>query len=461
MSLNFISDKNKKIHFIGIGGISMSGLAEIMLKNGFEVSGSDRKQSSITDKLESLGALIYKEHKSENIVGKDIVVYTAAISSDNPELIKAKELGLIMYDRAEFLGEVMKDHKYNIAVSGTHGKTTTTSMMSHIALSAKLDPTILVGGELDAIGGNILVGESDYFITEACEYKESFLKFHPYIGIILNVDADHLDYYKDINHIKDAFAKFIKIIPKDGYLIANADDTNLMSIINNSDYNSTCNITSFGIENGDIRAKNIVFYNDGTSSYTVCKKGKDLFSVKLSVPGEHNILNSLSSIAAALSLNIPYDAIKEGLVNYKGTHRRFEIKGVKDGVTVIDDYAHHPTEIISAIKTALRYPHNKIYCLFQPHTYTRTYNLFDEFCDCFNGVDYLLMADIYAAREKDTGLVNSKDLVKKICEKGINANYIPNFDDMVTFLKTNCKEGDLILTVGAGDINTVGELYLK
>ncbi|WP_142413523.1 UDP-N-acetylmuramate--L-alanine ligase [Hathewaya massiliensis] len=457
MSLDFINDKNKKIHFIGIGGISMSGLAEIMLKNGFKVSGSDRKQSHITSKLEHLGALIYAEHKSENVEGKDIVVYTAAIASDNPELLKAKELGLTMYDRAEFLGKIMQGHKYNIAVSGTHGKTTTTSMMSHIALSAEVDPTILVGGELDAIGGNILVGESDYLITEACEYKESFLKFYPYIGIILNVDADHLDYYRDINHIKDAFAKFIKIIPKDGYLVANADDANLMSIIDSAD----CNLVSFGIKNGDIRAKDIAFYDDGTTSYTVCKNGEDLFSVKLSVPGEHNILNSLSTIAAALSLDISYDAIKDGLYNYKGTHRRFEVKGVKDGVTVIDDYAHHPTEILSAIKTALRYPHNKIYCLFQPHTYTRTYNLFKEFSDCFNGVDSLLIADIYAAREKDTGLVNSKDLAKKIAEKGVNAAYIPDFDKMVTFLKENCKEGDLILTVGAGDINTVGELYLK
>ncbi|CAM2856898.1 UDP-N-acetylmuramate--L-alanine ligase [Hathewaya histolytica] len=457
MSLNCINYANKKVHFIGIGGISMSGLAEILLKDGVSVSGSDMKESHITEKLRALGASIYIGHNEKNVEDKDVIVYTAAISSDNPELIKSKELNLIMYNRAEFLGEIMKSYKYNIAVSGTHGKTTTTSMVSHIALSGKLDPTILVGGELDIIKGNILVGNSEYLITEACEYKESFLKFYPYIGIILNIDADHLDYYKDINHIKEAFSKFIDIIPKDGYLIANAEDKNIMSIIDKAE----CNVMTFGINNGTLRAKDIVFNNNGNASYTVSMDGEDLFRLNLSVPGEHNILNSLSTIGSALSLNIPYEDIKHGLESFHGTHRRFEVKGVKNGVTVIDDYAHHPTEILSSIKTALKYPHNKIYCLFQPHTYTRTYSLFNEFCSCFDGVDKLLVADIYAAREKDTGLVHSKNLAQKIKEKNIDTLYMPSFEAMDKYLKDNCTEGDLILTVGAGDINKVGESYLK
>lgn len=457
MSLNFINDIKKKVHFIGIGGISMSGLAEILLKNGYSVSGSDMKESHITKKLEDLGATIYIGHKSENVDNTDIVVYTAAIAQDNPELIHAKNLNLTMYDRAEFLGQIMKDHKYNVAVAGTHGKTTTTSMMSHIALSGNLDPTILVGGELDVINGNIRVGKSDYFITEACEYKESFLKFHPYVGIILNVDADHLDYYKDLNHIKQAFAKFINLIPTDGYLVANAEDKNLMEIIDTA----KCNVITFGINNGRIRAKDIVFNDNATSTFNVYDGEEKLFQVNLSVPGQHNILNSLATICASLSLKIPKDAIINGLFDFRGTHRRFEVKGIKDGISVIDDYAHHPTEIKSTIKTADKYPHKNLYYIFQPHTYTRTYTLFNEFCNCFSGVENLIITDIYAAREKDTGLVSSEQLAEGIKKAGVNCTYIKDFNEITDYLKKHCTDGDVIITVGAGDVFKIGEDFLK
>ncbi|WP_035292731.1 UDP-N-acetylmuramate--L-alanine ligase [Clostridium sp. KNHs214] len=457
MSFDFIQDKHKKVHFIGIGGISMSGLAEILIKNGFKVSGSDRSSSPITEKLESMGVEIFYGHKSENIKDADLIVFTAAISSDNPEIIKAKELNMPLMDRAEFLGNIMKGHKYNVAVSGTHGKTTTTSMMSHILLEANVDPTILVGGQLEAINGNVRTGESEYFLTEACEYKASFLKFFPYIGVILNIEEDHLDFYRDLEEIKNTFLKFISLIPDDGYLVANYDDPVTAEICKQTN----CNILSFGINNGDVRAKNIHFDKNGCPSFKVFKENTELFTINLNVPGTHNILNALASICAGLCLNIPYDSILKGIESFKGTHRRFEIKGVKNGVTVIDDYAHHPTEIKAALNATKNYPHNKIYCVFQPHTYTRTISLFNNFAESFFNCDELILADIYAAREKDPGNISSQMLSDKINEKGVKCSNIHNFEDIVAYLQPILCTGDILLTVGAGDIFKVGEIFLN
>ena len=459
MSFDFISDKNKKIHFIGIGGISMSGLAEILIKNSYKVSGSDMQLSHITNKLKEKGAEIYIGHDGNNIKEADLVVYTAAISPENPEYLKAKELNLPLMDRAEFLGHIMKGHKYNVAVAGTHGKTTTTSMICHIVLEEDVDPTILVGGELDVIGGNVLAGNSDYFITEACEYKESFLKFFPYIGTILNIDADHLDYYRDIDHIKDTFKKFISIIPKEGYLVANVEDENIRTILENGNYK--CNMVTYGLNSGMLQAKNISYNESSCATFDVYKEGEMLFKVSLNVPGQHNVLNSLASIGTALSLNFSENSITSGLCSFKGTHRRFEVKGTKKGVTVIDDYAHHPTEIKATFNATSNYPHNKIYCVFQPHTYTRTLSLFEDFSDSFYGVDCLILADIYAAREKDTKVISSTMLGDRIREKNVNCINIHNFEDITSYLKCNLKEGDVLITMGAGDVFKIGEMYLK
>lgn len=456
MSFDFLQDKNKKVHFIGIGGISMSGLAEILLKNGYTVSGSDMKNSNMVEKLRNKGADIYIGHSADNIQDSDLVVYTAAISEDNPEFQKAIELNLPMMDRAEFLGRIMLGHKYNVAVAGTHGKTTTTSMLAHIVIEEQVDPTILVGGELDVIEGNVLAGNSDYFVTEACEYKGSFLKFHPYIGIILNVDADHLDFYKDINHIKDTFNKFIDIIPEDGFLVCNSDDSNVSDILNNH----KCTIMTYGINNGKYKAKNITYNPLGCGSYDLYKNDHMLFSIALNVPGEHNVLNSLAAICTSLALNISNESIIKGLSNFGGTHRRFEFKGSKNGVTVIDDYAHHPTEIQATLSACKNYPHKDLYVVFQPHTYTRTITLFDDFVKTFDGVKHLLLADIYAAREKDTGIVNSVKLGDAIRLTGVDAINYHSFEEIVNHLKSKAKDGDLIITVGAGDINVVGEMYL-
>ncbi len=306
MLFDFIKDKNKKIYFIGIGGISMSGLAEILIEKGFSVYGSDIKASPITDKLKSLGANIFINQVKENITSDlDLIVYTAAISENNPELIRAKELGISLMTRAEFLGHIMKGHKYNVAIAGTHGKTTTTSMMSNISLNANLDPTILVGGELDIINGNVRVGNSEYFITEACEYKGSFLKFFPYIGVILNIDADHLDYYKDIYDIQNAFIKFARLIPKDGYLVCCSDNEKMAKVISSVN----CKIVTYGLNSGDVIAQNIHYDEKGCASFDAYKNNKFILSVKLNVPGKHNILNCPSKYL--FIINIKYSRYKD------------------------------------------------------------------------------------------------------------------------------------------------------
>jgi len=456
LTFDYMKDKDKKVHFIGIGGVSMSGLAEILMNNGYRVSGSDRDESPLTNHLKQMGAEIYIGHSEDNINNVDLIVYTAAISEDNPELIKAKNLNIPIMDRAEFLGSIMKGHNYNVAISGTHGKTTTTSMFSHITLSANLDPTILVGGSLDIINGNVRVGNSEYFITEACEYKASFLKFFPFVGIILNIEADHLDFYKDIDEIQETFEKFASLIPKEGYLITNSDDPRCLKVAEVS----PCNVITFGIKTGEVRAKNITF-NNGCGSFDVYYKEEQILSITLNVPGDHNILNALASISAALALNIEKSFIEQGLSSFHGTHRRFELKGNLNGVTVVDDYAHHPTEIKAALSAAKKFSHNRIFCVFQPHTYSRTITLFDEFSEAFFNTDILVLADIYAAREKDSGIVSSNDLGNKLREKGVDCKNFHSFEAITKYLQGNLKEGDLLITIGAGDVYKIGEMYLN
>lgn len=456
MPFDFLKDTNKKVHFIGIGGISMSGLAAILLKNGFKISGSDMKESEITTRLQQHGAEIHIGHSADNVKNVDLVVYTAAVPSDNPELLFAKNNNIPLMDRAEFLGYIMKGHKYNVAISGTHGKTTSTSMLSHIVLSAELDPTILVGADLDIINGNFRTGESEYFITEACEYKASFLRFFPYIGVILNIDADHLDFYKDIDDIEATFKKFVSIIPNDGYAIGNADDFRVKRVLETA----SCNTLTFGLNEGDIVAKDIHFNGRG-SSFDVVYKGKELYTIHLHVPGSHNVLNALSAVASSIVLGIDEKAVIEGLEGFKGAHKRFEIKGSKDDITVIDDYAHHPTEIKATLKAAREYPHNKIVSIFQPHTYSRTISLLDEFSESFNDTDELILMDIYAAREKDTGIVSSNMLGDKIRAKGIKCINVHSHAEALKVAKQKLSSGDLLLTVGAGDVVKVGEMFLQ
>ena len=454
--INF--EKPIHIHFIGIGGISMSGLAEILLEEGFTVSGSDSKESPLTKKLESEGAIIHYGQCAENISdGIDCVVYTAAINKANPELMEAVARKIPMLTRAELLGQLMKNYKTPIAVSGTHGKTTTTSMISHILLAADLDPTISVGGILKAIGGNIRVGKSETFITEACEYTNSFLHFYPKISVILNIEEDHLDFFKDLEDIRHSFHQFAALLPSDGTLIINGDIDNYQEIYDSLD----CNVITYGSSDMlDYSASNITYDEKGLVAFDLIKNGKVVDHIQLSVTGDHNVSNALAAIATAKLLNISMPVIEKGLLSFSGTDRRFEYKGEVGGVTIIDDYAHHPTEIAATLKSAAHYPHKKLWCIFQPHTYTRTKALFPEFVEALSHTDHVIMADIYAARETDTLGISSEDLQKRIQELGTPCEYFPTFDEIENYLLSNCQEGDLLITMGAGDVVNIGEHLL-
>lgn len=452
-------EKPIHIHFIGIGGISMSGLAEILLEEGFTVSGSDSKASPLTLKLEKLGATVFYGQKASNIIdGIDCVVYTAAINRENAELIEAVAKKIPMLTRAELLGQLMKNYNTPIAVSGTHGKTTTTSMLSHILLEGDMDPTISVGGILQAIGGNIRVGHSETFITEACEYTNSFLNFFPKIGIILNIEEDHLDFFKDLEDIRHSFHQFAQLLPTDGTLIINGDIKGYEEICEGLN----CNIITCGSSpKFDYSAENIAFDQKGLASFDLIKSGENAGRIELSVPGDHNVSNALTSIAAAELLNLSMDTIRKGLLSFTGTDRRFEYKGMLNGVTIIDDYAHHPTEILATLKAAKNYPHNELWCVFQPHTYTRTKAFFHEFAEVLSLTDHLVLADIYAARETDTLGISSKDLAEEAGRLGTDAHYFGTFEEIESFLKENCSSGDLLITMGAGDVVNIGEDLLK
>ena len=456
-SLNF--EEPIHVHFIGIGGISMSGLAEILLEEGFTISGSDAKQSALTDSLAKKGATIYIGQKASNLsIRPALVVYTAAIREDNEEFKAAVDAGIPMLSRAELLGQIMDNYEKSIAVAGTHGKTTTTSMISQILLVAKADPTISVGGILEAIGGNIRVGASEVFITEACEYTNSFLHFHPKYSIITSVEAEHLDFFKDIDDIRRSFHEFAGNTAHDGVLIINGQIAALDQITNNL----SCSVTTYGLcENDDFYAKNITYNDHACGTYTLMHKTEDLGTVSLSVPGRHNVSNSLAAIALCLNLGLPLDVIKKGLLQFGGTKRRFEYKGTKNGITVIDDYANHPTEVAATLTAARNYPHGRIICVFQPHTYSRPKAFLSDFARVLSMADIVVLADIYAAREKNTIGISSKDLLAELQKNGQESYYFPSFDEIEKFLSEKCINNDLLITMGAGDVYLIGEHLLQ
>ncbi|MGN1167374.1 MAG: UDP-N-acetylmuramate--L-alanine ligase [Lachnospiraceae bacterium] len=455
--INF--NKPVHVHFIGIGGISMSGLAEVLLEEHFTVSGSDNKRSPLTEKLEKQGARIFYGQKASNIIdGIDVVVYTAAIHEDNEEYKAAVQKDLPMLTRAQLLGQLMTNYDVPIAISGTHGKTTTTSMLSHILLAGELDPTISVGGILKAIGGNIRVGNSEIFVTEACEYTNSFLEFFPKISVILNIDEDHLDFFKDLEDIRRSFRKFAELLPEDGTLVINGAIENLDELTQGL----KCRVVTYGNDSSmDYSATNIAHDKYGNASFDFVKDGIFVSRICLSVNGDHNVSNALSALAVSDILNIPVDVAARGLKDFQGTNRRFEYKGEVNGFTIIDDYAHHPTEIAASLTAAKHYPHREIWCIFQPHTYTRTKALFPEFVDALSHTDHVILADIYAARETDTLGVSSADIAKALCENGTDAYYFSSFKEIEDFCLEKCQKGDLLITMGAGDVVNIGEELLK
>lgn len=444
----------KNIYMIGIGGTSMSGIAEILHKWGFNVSGSDISSSSTTDKLIENGIKVTIGHDISALKNSDLVVYSAAIKDTDVELVNAKSLGIPTLERKDILGEITKGFRNTICVSGTHGKSTTTSMVSMCFLEAKKDPTIQIGATLNAIDGNYRVGNSDYFVLEACEYSESFLSFSPKAEIILNIDNDHLDYYKSIDNIKEAFVKYIKLLPDDGILVYNADNQYCSHL---SQYTKAKGLT-FGInvKNANYIAKNIVFDKNGFASFDVYHNNVFYKTFKLSVPGKHNVYNALACIALCDEFGLDRSDIKTALQKYTGAGRRFEYLGKVNGAKIYDDYGHHPTEIVAVAEAMKNKKYNHSWVIFQPHTYSRTKALLNEFAKCLTNFDNIIVTDIYAARETNTYGVSSKDIVSKIDSLGRKAYYISDFDDIVEFVKRNAKPEDIIITQGAGTITNVG-----
>lgn len=446
------------IYFVGIGGISMSGLAEVLREEGFTVSGSDRQKSALTEALAAKGITIFYGQRKGNITPDiDCAVFTSAIHPDNPEYIAVKELAIPSLTRAELLGQMMRNYRTPIAISGTHGKTTTTSMVSEILLHADLDPTLSIGGILKSIGGNIRVGHSEYFVTEACEYTNSFLSFFPKIGMILNIEEDHLDFFKDLADIRNSFHRFACLLPSDGALIINGDIPRLSELTDAL----ACKVITFGSTPAcDYYPTDIVFGKTGCPSFTLHGPLGRTQQITLSVPGEHNVYNALASLALSGLLQIPEETAANALAAFHGTDRRFEYKGCIGGVTIIDDYAHHPTEITATLKAAANYPHKTIWCVFQPHTYSRTKAFIKEFAKALSLADKVVLADIYASRETVNPDISSKTLQQEIEKTGCECYYFPTFDEIENFLLQNCINGDLLITMGAGDVLKIGENLL-
>ena len=452
--------KYKNIYMIGIGGTSMSGIAEILHNWNFNVSGSDVANSEAVQILNKRGIKVNIGHNIADVKNADVVVYSAAIKADDPEMVEANKLNIPTIERADFLGEITRAFKDTICISGTHGKTTTTSMISLCFIKALTDPSVQVGAYLKPLDGNYRVGNSEHFILEACEYVESFLKFSPKAEIILNIDNDHLDYFKTFDNIKKAFIKYVKLLPNDGVLVINGDDKNCLDLPNYTD----ADIITYGIENTNVNfyASNINFNNDGFASFDVYHNNELLDTFQLSVPGKHNVLNALACIAICLKYNLDLNTIKSALYEFAGAHRRFEFKGkVNNIASVYDDYGHHPTEIVATAKSLMNKKYNESWVVFQPHTYSRTKNLLNDFAEALMNFDHIIVLDIYAAREKNTYNISSKDLVNKIIELGKQAVYIPDFDDCVSYIKENINENDIVLTLGAGTVTNIGTLLTQ
>ena len=452
-------EKGKHIYMIGIGGISMSGIADILVNMGYRVSGSDRVSSVVTDKLIENGIKVYVPQSKNNINDDiDFVVYTAAIKDDNEEMVEAKNRNIPMMERGEFLGEITKLYSNTIGIAGTHGKTSTTSMVSLIFIEAGIDPTIQVGSILSNIDGNYRIGKSDTLIIEACEYCDSFLNFKQKSAIVLNIDNDHLDYFKNIDNIKKSFNKYVSHLPNDGYLIVNNDDNNSSDLKNHT----SANVVTYGIENDAMyMAKDITYDKDGCGSFDVIFEGKKLGRIDLSVPGEHNILNALAAISLSYSYDISFDDIKNGIKKYKGASRRLEYKGKFKGADVYDDYGHHPTEIEATSKAIHKKEYNESWVIFEAHTYSRAYKHKEDFAKALKDFDHIIITDIYAAREKNIYGITEEDIVREIKKYGKEAFHISDYNDIKLYLSQYVKKGDLILTLGAGNVTKIADLLVK
>ncbi|MBQ2841330.1 MAG: UDP-N-acetylmuramate--L-alanine ligase [Oscillospiraceae bacterium] len=450
MYKNLLSDSKNTIHFIGIGGVSMSALAEAIASRGLSVRGSDMSNGVYTERLRALGIKVITGHSAENVEGADCVIRTSAIKDDNPEVVRARELNIPVLERAEAWGILMDEFPEVVCVSGTHGKTSTTAMMTCIALAADRDPEVMIGADMREIGGVLRISDGDLFIAEACEYCNSFLNFKPTVAIVLNVEEDHLDFFSGIDDIVKSFSRFVSNTKTGGIVVVNGDDENALRAVTATGRE----YVTFGLsETADVTALNIE-YTDGFPSFTLAYKGKEIIKIRLSVLGEHNIKNALAASAAALSMGISAECIAKALAGFTGVGRRMEYKGEYNGAKIYDDYAHHPSEVETTLRAVRRAHAGRIVCVFQPHTYTRTAALKDDFAKALSLADTVILADIYAAREKNTIGIDSS----AIGDLMTNAECISGFDKILNSLCETVKKGDMVITMGAGDVYKVGEM---
>ncbi len=442
----------KRIHLIGIGGSSMNGLAQILKSRGYEVTGSDRDSSPFTKRLLELGIPVFIGHEASQIGNADAVIYSAAIKENNVERVEASKRNLVQLERSLALGELAEEYEEVVGIAGCHGKTTITSMLARIAQLGGLEATVHVGGDTDFLSGGTHIGSTSLFITEACEYVESFLTLSPTIALINNIDDDHLDYFRDIDEITGAFVKFLNRLPDDGLFIGCYDDLRVRALLNAPP--KQLSTISYGLSEGaDYIAKDISYKADGSPVFTVMHRGMPLGRLELNIPGTHNIINALGALVVSLALSERFEDIAFGLLHYTNAKRRFEFYGNKDGVAYYHDFAHHPAEIAAVLEAASRVTHRKLFCVFQCNSYTRAKTLFTKNVTCFKEADFVLVPDIYPGREIDDGSVHAKDMVCAINEQNANkACYIATFEEIRAYLEAEAKNGDMVITLGSGDV---------
>ncbi len=455
MSVPHIRDyQGKRVHMIGIGGSSMSGLAQLLQQKGYQVDGSDNLETYSTRRLRELGIPVTIGHKAENVRGADFVVYTVAILPDNPERVEVARLGLPNIERATLLGQLMEGYEQAVGVCGAHGKTSTTAMLSQVLLECGLDPSIHIGGTLDAVGGSTRIGQSGLFVAEACEFNASFLHLRPTVAVVLNIDADHLDFYKDIDDIQQTFGQFLALLPANGCAIGNGDDPRVRELL----AGVPCETVTFGFgEGNDWQPADLQYDGCDRASFVPCFRGERFGRVTLKVAGFFHVLNALAALACAHHLGADMTRAARSLSDFCGAHRRFELTGVIDGVKLYHDYGHNPAEMRNILGVAVKQPHNRLWAVMQPHTYSRVKRLFDDYLTCTQVADITLVTDIYAAREKDPGDIRTEMLIEGMRAHGVNAIHTPSFDDTERYLRAHWQPGDLVLTMGCGNINQLNE----
>ncbi len=449
--------KNQKIHFVGIGGIGMSGIAELLLNLNYQVSGSDLRETAATERLERLGGTVHKGHREEHVLGADVVVVSSAVSQDNPEVVRARAENIPVIPRAEMLAELMR-MKYGIAVAGSHGKTTTTSLIATVLAEGGMDPTMVIGGRLNSLGSNARLGDGDFLVAEADESDGSFLMLSPTVAVVTNIDPEHLDHYRDMQNLKEAFLRFVDKVPFYGLVVLCMDHPNVCGLLPQVRKRHV----TYGLSRqADFRARDI--RREGWETrFRVVRREEELGEIRLRMPGLHNVSNALAAVAVGHEMDLAFSVVKQGLENFGGIQRRLEIKGKEGGIVVVDDYAHHPAEIRATLDAARRGWDQRILAVFQPHRYTRTQLCFDDFLSAFHDADTVIVTDIYPAGEKELMGVNAKKLMEGIRKQGHKeVRYLPEFPEIVSYLSDTCREGDMVLTLGAGDVYQVGEELLR